>query len=218
MDKQQEVDIIAKRVAKELNDGDYVNLGIGIPTAVANHVPEGIEITIHSENGVIGVGSAPKAGEEDDNLVNAGAGHITVNKGASYFDSATSFAIIRGAHLDMTVLGALQVDQEGSIANWIIPGKYIPGIGGAMDLLNSTKKIVASLKHMDKKGNSKILKKCTLPLTAYKKVNLIVTEMACMEVTDKGLVLKEIASWTNVEDVIKATEADLIIPDNIATF
>jgi len=218
LDKDQKKALIGKRIAKELKDGDFVNLGIGLPTEVANHIPEGITVYFQSENGVMGVGAAPEKGKEDKNMINAGGGFITAIPGAAYFDSCMSFSIIRGGHLDMTVLGALQVDQEGNLANWMIPGKLVPGMGGAMDLVTGSKKVVIAMEHVDKFGVSKIMKKCDLPLTAAKKVNLIVTEMAVMEVTDKGLVLKETASWTTVDEVIKATDADLILPDNIPTF
>lgn len=215
MDKRA---IIGKRIALELKDGDYVNLGIGLPTEVANHIPEGVHVVFQSENGMLGVGAMPASGTEDKDLINAGGGFVTELPGASYFDSATSFAIIRGGHLDITVLGALQVDGQGNLANWMIPGKLIPGMGGAMDLVTGAKKVIVAMEHCDKFGNSKILKQCTLPLTAKNRVSLIVTDLAVMEITDKGLVLKEIASDTAIEDVVKATDADLIIPDKIGTF
>ncbi|MCK4957279.1 MAG: CoA transferase subunit B [Candidatus Cloacimonetes bacterium] len=218
LDKKQKRIMIGRRIAEELNDGDFVNLGIGMPTEVANHIPLGVKVYFHTENGMLGVGPAPKPGEEDKDLINAGAGYITETAGASYFDSCLSFAIIRGGHLDMTVLGALQVDQEGNLANWMIPGKLVPGMGGAMDLVTGTKNVIISMEHCDKHGNSKILKKCTLPLTAAHCVNMIVTDMAVMRVTEKGLLLEEIAFWTNVDDVIKATDADLIIPEKVGIF
>jgi acetate CoA/acetoacetate CoA-transferase beta subunit len=160
----------------------------------------------------------PEVGTEDKDLINAGGGFVTELPGAAYFDSATSFAIIRGGHLNITVLGALQVDQEGNLANWMIPGKLTPGMGGAMDLVTGAKKVIVAMEHCDKFGNSKILKQCTLPLTAKNRVSLIVTDMAVMEVTEKGLILKEIASDTTVEDVIKATDAELILPEQVGTF
>lgn len=215
MDKRA---MIGKRIALELKDGDYVNLGIGLPTEVANHIPTGVHVIFQSENGMLRVGPQPEAGKEDFDLINAGGGFVTELAGASYFDSATSFAIIRGGHLDMTVLGALQVDGEGNLANWMIPGKLVPGMGGAMDLVTGSKKVIVATEHCDKFGNSKILKQCTLPLTAKGKVNLIVTDMAVMEVTDKGLLLKEIAQGLSVEEVVKATDAELIIPQTVGTF
>ncbi len=210
--------IIAKRIAKELKDGDVVNLGIGIPTEVVNHLPQGINVYLHSENGMVGVGPTPPKGQEDKDIINAGGGFLSSIPVTSYMDSAQSFAIVRGGHLDMTVLGALQVDEEGSIANWIIPGKMVPGMGGAMDLLTGAKRIVAAMKHTDKEGKSKILKKCTLPLTAYKKLSLIVTELAFIEVTSEGLVLREIHESTTVDHVVKNTEAKLILPPKIGHF
>ncbi len=210
--------IIAKRIAKELKDGDVVNLGIGIPTEVVNHLPQGINVYLHSENGMIGVGPTPPKGQEDKDIINAGGGFLSAIPVTSYMDSAQSFAIVRGGHLDMTVLGALQVDEEGSIANWIIPGKMVPGMGGAMDLLTGAKKIVAAMKHTDKEGKPKILKKCTLPLTAYRKLSLIVTELAFIEVTPDGLVLREIHESTTVDHVVKNTEAKLILPPKISHF
>lgn len=214
MDKNMEKDYIAKRVAKELKDGDVVNLGIGLPTLVANYIPEGIEVTLQSENGFLGMGSAPKEGEEDSNLVNAGGQYTTVNPGGVFFDSADSFVIIRGGHVNATVLGALEVDEEGNLANWMIPGKMVPGMGGAMDLVTGAKKVIVAMNHTAK-GSHKILKECTLPLTAVKVVDLIITEMGVMEVTDKGLVLKEINPEYTVEDVQTATGATLIIPEDL---
>lgn len=210
--------LIAKRVAQELNDGDFVNLGIGLPTLVANYIPEGITVHFQSENGVMGVGPAPEKGHEDEDIINAGGGYITAKSGASYFDSALSFAIIRGGHINMTVLGALQVDGKGNLANWMIPGKMVPGMGGAMDLVTGAKNVVVAMEHCDKHGNTKILKECTLPLTAKGKVTLIVTDMAFIRITEQGAVLEEIAAGVTVEDVIKNTEAELIIADNIKTF
>lgn len=213
MDKRA---MIGARIAKELKDGDYVNLGIGLPTEAANHIPPGVHVIFQSENGVMGVGPAPAEGSEDQDMINAGGGFITTVPGASYFDSATSFGIIRGGHLDITVLGALQVDQHGNLANWMIPGKIIPGMGGAMDLVTGAKKVIVAMEHCDKRGNPKILKECTLPLTAKGKVSLIITEMAVLEVTPKGLLLKEVTEGFTVEDVVKATEAELIIPEGLA--
>jgi len=214
MDKNEMKNFIAKRVAKELKDGDVVNLGIGLPTLVANYVPEGMDVTFQSENGFLGLGPAPEEGKEDKDIVNAGGQYVTIKEGGVFFDSATSFGIIRGGHVDATVLGALQVDQEGNLANWMIPGKMVPGMGGAMDLVVGAKKVIVAMEHTVK-GNPKILKKCTLPLTAAKEVDLIITEMGVMEVTDKGLVLVEINKEFTVDDVKAATEADLIISENL---
>ncbi|QXM06715.1 3-oxoacid CoA-transferase subunit B [Crassaminicella indica] len=207
-------EIIARRVAKELKDGDVVNLGIGLPTMVANYIPKELDITFQSENGFVGLGPAPEEGKEDKDLVNAGGQPVTAVKGAAFFDSATSFSIIRGGHVDATVLGALQVDEKGNLANWMVPGKMVPGMGGAMDLVVGAKKVIISMTHTQK-GKPKILKECTLPLTAEGQVNMIVTEMGVMEVTDKGIVLKEINPEYTVEDVKKATEAELIIADDL---
>lgn len=217
-DKNYKKVLIGKRIARELRDGDYVNLGIGLPTEVVNHIPEGIQVYFQSENGMMGVGSTPAPGTEDADLINAGGGFITAIQGACYFDSCTSFGIIRGGHLAMTVLGALQVDEKGNLANWWIPGKLVPGMGGAMDLVTGAKKVVIAMEHVDKNGFSKILKECTLPLTSKGTVNLIVTDMAVMEVTPEGLVLLEIAEGLTIEEVEKATEAKLILPEHVVFF
>ncbi|MDU4891085.1 MAG: CoA transferase subunit B [Clostridium sp.] len=214
MDKNMIREVIAKRVAQELHDGDVVNLGIGLPTMVANYLPEGMDITLQSENGFIGIGAAPAPGEEDKDLVNAGGQYVTVTPGAAFFDSSMSFTIIRGGHVDATVLGALQVDQEGNLANWMIPGKMVPGMGGAMDLVVGAKKVIVAMEHTQK-GAPKILKKCTLPLTASHQVNLIITELAVLEVTAEGLVLRELGPEATIEDVKAATEADVIVPENV---
>lgn len=216
MDKNLMREIIAKRVAQELNDGDVVNLGIGLPTAVANYVPDGMEVTFQSENGLIGVGPTPKKGEEVKDLINAGGMPVTALDGAAFFDSSMSFSIIRGGHVDMTILGALQVDEKGNLANWIIPGKMVPGMGGAMDLVVGAKKVIVSMEHTAK-GKPKIFPLCTLPLTAANQVNLIITEMAVIEVTPDGLLLKEIGPYNTVQDVIDNTPAKLILADNIKT-
>ncbi len=208
-------ELIAKRVAKELKDGDVVNLGIGMPTMVANYVPADMDVTFQSENGFLGLGPAPEEGEEDPYIVNAGGQPVTIKPGGTYFDSATSFMIIRGGHVDVTVLGALQVDEEGNLANWMIPGKMVPGMGGAMDLVVGAGKVIVAMEHTAKGGAHKILKKCNLPLTAAKQVDLIITEMGVMEVTDKGIVLKEIAEEYTVDQVQAATEAELIIADDL---
>lgn len=214
MDSKSAKEFIAKRIAMELKDGDVVNLGIGLPTMVANYLPHGIDVVFQSENGFVGLGNAPEDGKEDKDIVNAGAQYVTINKGAAFFDSATSFGIIRGGHVDVTVLGALEVDEKGNLANYMIPGKMVPGMGGAMDLVSGAKKVIIAMLHTAK-GESKILKECRLPLTAVGKVSIIVTDMAVMEVTKEGLLLKEIAEGLTVEDVINATEAELIIPDDL---
>ncbi|WP_164522342.1 3-oxoacid CoA-transferase subunit B [Iocasia frigidifontis] len=209
---------IARRVAREFEDGDLVNLGIGLPTMVADYIEDDVEIILHSENGFVGLGPAPVEGEEDKDITNAGGQPVTIKKGGAFFDSVSSFMIIRGGHLDATVLGALQVDQEGNLANWMIPGKMVPGMGGAMDLTVGARRVIVATQHVTKKGQAKILKKCNLPLTARKEVDLIVTELAVMEFTEKGLVLKEIAKGVDVEEVIKKTEAELIISEDLKEF
>jgi acetate CoA/acetoacetate CoA-transferase beta subunit len=205
---------IARRVAKEFKDGDIVNLGIGMPTLVANYIAEGIEVIFQSENGFVGMGPIPEAGNEDPDIVNAGGLPVSVLNGAAYFDSATSFGIIRGGHVDATVLGALQVDEVGNLANWMIPGKLVPGMGGAMDLVVGAKKVILAMEHTAK-GKPKILKECTLPLTAKKEVNLIVTELGVFEITPGGMFLREIAPDTTVEAVKAVTEADFIVSDTL---
>jgi len=209
-------EIIAKRVAKELKNGDVVNLGIGMPTLVANYVPEDIDITLQSENGFVGIGPAPSEENIDKDLINAGGQPVTVRKGGAFFDSSMSFGIIRGGHVDVTVLGALQVDEEGNLANWMIPGKMVPGMGGAMDLVVGAKKVIVAMEHTAK-GKAKILKKCNHPLTAKAQVDLIITEMGVMEVTENGLILKEISPEFTLEDIIAATEANLIIDSELKT-
>ncbi|MGD9157898.1 MAG: 3-oxoacid CoA-transferase subunit B [Desulfobacteraceae bacterium] len=209
--------IIAKRIARELKDGDVVNLGIGLPTLVANYLPEGVDIFLQSENGMLGVGEAPEKGKEDPDLINAGGSYITARRGASYFDSSTSFAIIRGGHVDAAVLGALEVDEAGNLASHKVPGKMITGMGGAMDLATGAKKIIIATLHTNK-GKPKILKKLTLPVTAVGVVKLIVTEKAVIEVTPKGLLLKEISSDTTVGEVKSLTEADLIVNSDLKKF
>lgn len=205
---------IAKRVAKELQNGQLVNLGVGLPTMVADYLPEGVHIVLQSENGMVGMGPSPESGSEDKNIVNAGGKHVSITNEGAFFDSSVSFALIRGGHVDVTVLGALQVDQEGNLANWIIPGKMVPGMGGAMDLVTGAKKVIVAMQHTGK-GQVKILKKCSLPLTAKNAVHMIVTEMGVMEITDKGIVLKEIQKDTTIEEIKSLTEAELIIADDL---
>ncbi|QNM14462.1 MULTISPECIES: 3-oxoacid CoA-transferase subunit B [Fusobacterium] len=214
LDKKQVREYIARRVAQELKDGYVVNLGIGLPTLVANYIPEGMSVTFQSENGIIGVGPAPAPGEEDKDIVNAGGGFVTVLPGAQFFDSCTSFGIIRGGHVDATVLGALEVDQEGNLANWMVPGKMVPGMGGAMDLVVGANQVIVAMEHTSR-GKVKIVKKCQLPLTAAKEVNLIITEKCVLEVTPEGLVLREVSPYSSIEDVKATTEADLIIPEDV---
>jgi len=207
---------IAQRIAKEVKDGYYVNLGIGIPTLVANYVREDINVEFQSENGVLGMGPFPYEGEEDPDLINAGKQTITTLPGASFFDSAMSFSMIRGKHVDLTILGAMEVSEEGDIANWKIPGKMVKGMGGAMDLVASAENIIVAMMHTNKAGESKLLKKCTLPLTGVKCVKKIVTDLAVLEVTDKGFKLLERAPGVTVEEIKKATEGTLIIEGEIS--
>lgn len=214
MEKDQIKEVIARRVALELKDGDVVNLGIGLPTLVPNYLQPGVEVVLQSENGLLGMGAKPEAGKENPELTDAGGGYITAMTGASSFDSATSFGIIRGGHVDVSILGALQVDEKGDLANWMIPGKKTPGMGGAMDLLVGAKKVILAMEHTAK-GSPKIMKKCTLPLTAAGQVDMIVTEMGMIIVTASGLVLKEINPEFTVEQVQEATEATLIIAPNL---
>lgn len=206
---------IAKRIAKFFHNGDLVNLGIGLPTLVANYLPEGLEIDFHGENGVIGLGSAPAENEVDKDIYNAGVQPAALLPGASCFDSAMSFSVIRGGHVDVTVLGALEVDEEGSLANWIVPGKMVPGMGGAMDLVSGANMVIVAMEHCTKTGDSKVLKKCTLPLTAYKKVSYIVTELCVLQVVPEGLLLLETAKGVTPEEVQSKTQAQLIIPEHV---
>jgi acetate CoA/acetoacetate CoA-transferase beta subunit len=217
MDKDKIREVIARRVARELRDGDVVNLGIGLPTLVPNYLPEGVNVTLHSENGLLGVGPRPAAGEENPELTDAGGGFVTLVEGGSSFDSATSFGIVRGGHVDVTVLGALQVDERGDLANWIIPGKMTPGMGGAMDLLVGARHVILAMEHTAK-GNPKIMKRCTLPLTAAGQVDKIITEMCVLEVRPEGLMMTELHPEFTVEDVQAATEATLVIDKNLKTY
>lgn len=208
--------VIAQRIALELKDGDIVNLGIGIPTMVANYIPSGIHVFFQSENGILGMGPVPAGGMEHPQLNNAGGQPITFIPGAASFDSATSFGLIRGGHVDITVLGGLEVDQQGLLANWMVPGKMIPGMGGAMDLVTGAKKVIVAMTHTNKDGSPKIIPTCTLPLTSIRPVDLIVTEMAVIEVVSSGLLLKEIAPQTTLEEVQKATAAELQVADALS--
>lgn len=213
-DKNLAKEIIAKRVAKELKDGQVVNLGIGLPTMVANYIPKDLRITFQSENGIIGMGPNPAPGKEDKDIVNSGGQYTTISEDGTFFDSSVSFSLIRGGHVDVTILGAFQVDQKGNIANWVIPGKMIAGMGGAMDLINGAKKVIIAMRHTNK-GEPKILKKCNLPLTASAQANMIVTELGVMEVTPAGLLLTEIYKSTTIEEVKSLTDADLIVSNEL---
>lgn len=213
-EKHQIRRMIAWRVAQELNDGDVVNLGIGLPSLVANEASQDIEILLQSENGLIGIGEMATDATSDPDLVNAGGQRITATSGACYFNSADSFTIIRGGHVDVTVLGALQVDEQGNLANWIIPGKMVPGMGGAMDLVVGAKKVIVAMEHTVK-GSPKLLKQCSLPLTAVNQVDLIVTEMGVIEITPQGMVLIELAQGVTIDEIQAATDATLIISPNL---
>ena len=208
-------DQIAQRIAKELKDGDYVNLGIGIPTLVANYIPQDINVAFQSENGIIGMGPFPTKSQVDPDLINAGKQTITVLKGASYFDSAMSFSMIRGQHVDLTVLGAMEVAQNGDIANWKIPNKLIKGMGGAMDLVASAEQIIVAMMHTNKAGTSKLLKRCSLPLTGVRCVKMIVTNLGVLEILEEQFVLKERAPGVTIDEIRKATQGDLIVKSEV---
>jgi acetate CoA/acetoacetate CoA-transferase beta subunit len=206
---------MAKRASEEIENGMVVNLGIGIPSLVANHIPSSYEVMFHAENGILGMGKSPDKGLEDPMLCNAAGLPVTVIPGASYFDSATAFGMIRSGYVDITILGGLEVSEQGDLANWIVPGKRVPGIGGAMELAKKAKKVIVVMNHVNKKREPKIVKECRFPLTAASCVNLIITDMAVMEVTDNGLLLKEVLAPYSVEEVIHLTEANLLIPEQV---
>jgi 3-oxoacid CoA-transferase B subunit len=218
MDKNQMRNLVAQRVAQELNTGDLVNLGIGMPTLVAGFVDPEKHVVFQSENGMVGIAGSPAEGEEDWELTDAGGSPKTAIEGAAYFDSSLSFSLIRGGHVDATVLGAMEVDRHGNLANYMIPNKLVAGMGGAMDLVSGAKRVIIMMEHCNKHGDSKILESCTLPLTAKGQVDLIITDIAVIEVVPEGLLLKEVAPHSTIEEVIEKTATELIIPDNVVTF
>ena len=214
MEYKPNKEVIVKRIARFFENGDLVNLGIGLPTQVGNYVPEDVTIVLQSENGFVGLGPAPAPGEEDPMLINAGAQHVTLEAGGAYFDSATSFGIIRGGHVDYTVLGVLQVDQNGNLANYKIPGKLVPGMGGAMDLTIGAKKVIAATTHFEKNGSAKLKKECNLPLTAANEVDIVVTDLGFFEIADGKFILKEYFAPYTVDYILSNTDADIVVPDD----